>query len=42
MGKGGGMLKTEEFGSGNVGGTKHLKRQLEVTQEEMYKMEKVK
>ena len=40
-----GMLKTEEFGgSGNGGGnqqTKQLKRQLETTQEDLYKMEKV-
>ena len=40
MGKG--MLKTEEIGNG-AGSiqTKQLKRQLEVTQEDLYKMEKV-
>jgi hypothetical protein len=41
-----GMLKTEEFGGGGNGGgnqqTKQLKRQLEATQEDLYKMEKVK
>ena len=40
------MLKTEEFGGGGNGGgnqqTKQLKRQLEATQEDLYKMEKVK
>ena len=42
MGKG--VLKSEEFGGGNGAGnmqTKQLKRQLEVTQEDLYKMEKV-
>ena len=42
MGKG--VLKTEEFSGGNGAGnmqTKQLKRQLEVTQEDLYKMEKV-
>ena len=42
MGKG--VLKTEEFSGGNSAGnmqTKQLKRQLEVTQEDLYKMEKV-
>ena len=36
------MLKTEEIGNG-AGSiqTKQLKRQLEVTQEDLYKMEKV-
>ena len=42
MGKG--VLKSEEFGGGHGAGnmqTKQLKRQLEVTQEDLYKMEKV-
>ena len=38
------MVKAEDFGGGGSGGgiqQKQLKRQLETTQEDLYKMEKV-